>query len=331
MKIVGGMKVFDKDLIDELGAELLNQYLNIVWLEDFLDKGLGHIELHVTCDLKEGYNPRTIQEGLKLATDIKVNLTKKKKLGSQRFQTQLYFSEEEHNVIYQEMGESCKDSRFNFLKERYGYSISELIGLVDQITVLKENLDNLTDKDKFKFYKEILHGYIGLDTLTYGIKNPSLKQRIAKGRSSQGCYQKIVKAKKQIFFDLLIEQTKNGSKYKNVSQAVNENIDEVMRLFQKYDESWIESELDSNKCQIMKLNQQKLNETLTASELSKIESKIIKLSNFTQKLEDGLSKGYPFESLDNILPYNTVSLDEILIKALRLESNIKEQCIELSP
>ena len=92
MKIVGGMKVFDKGLIDELAAELLNQYLNVVWLEEFMNKGLGHIELHVTCDLKEGDNPRTIQEGLKLATDIKVNLTKKRKLGSQQFQTQLYFS-----------------------------------------------------------------------------------------------------------------------------------------------------------------------------------------------------------------------------------------------
>lgn len=132
---------------------------------------------------------------------------------------------------------------------------------MDQLATFKKELEKADDKkqlenkENFKIYKEILHDYIGLNTLTYGIKNPSLKQRIAKGRNSQGGYQKIVKAKKQIFFDLLIEQTKNGSKYKNVSQAVNENIDEVMRQFQKYDESWIELELDSNRCQIMKLNQ----------------------------------------------------------------------------
>ncbi|EPF75021.1 hypothetical protein GCM10025882_01940 [Acinetobacter gyllenbergii] len=323
------MTVFKNDLIDELEAELLNQYLRIVWLEDYLSNGLDHLGLHVTCAVDEKSNPRTVQDLLKLATDIKVTVTGKKDLGSQCFQEQFRFTEEEYNDIYQAMGESNKDPRYDFIKE-YGYSVSDLTGILDQLATLRKELHKLDDKEKLKTYKEILHNYIGLDTLVYGIKNPSLKQRIAKGRSSQGEYQKIVKAKKCIFFNLLIEQTKDGSKYKNVSQAVNHNIDEVMRQFQIFDEGWIHLKREISRVRILKLKQQQLNETLTASELRKIEEEIVKLSTLMQQLEDGLNHGYPFESLDNILPYNTTSLDDVLMKALRLEKTIKEQCIEPS-
>lgn len=323
------MKVFDKDLIGELEAEVLNQYLQIIWLEDYLNNDLV-VHLHVTCTLEEKSNPRTIQDKMKLATDMQVNVDGKKNFGSQHFQMQLQFTIEEYKTIYQEMDESSKNPRYDFIKE-YGYSISDLISILDQLANLKDCLEEMNDNEKLKAYKEIFHEYISLNTIAYGIKNPSLKQKIDKGRSTQGEYQKLVKAKKTIFFNLLITQvTAKKSKYPNVSKAIHDNMDEVMRQFQKFDEGWIELKQELNIVKIIKLNQQKLNETLTASELKKIEQEIVKLSSLMQQLDYALSNGYPFETLDNILPFNTVSLDEVLMKALRLEKSIKEQCIESS-
>ena len=291
------MTVFEKGLIDELVAELLNQYLKIVWLEDVLCNGFGRIAMDVTCAFEEGANPMTIQDGLKLATDIQVNVTGKNNLGSQSFQTQLHFVEEEYDCLYQEMGERCKDPRYDFLKVRYGYSISDLISIVDQLAALRENLDNLNNKQKLKAYKEILHGYIGLDTLTYGINNPSLKQRIVKGRSIQGEYQRIVKEKKQIFFDVLVKQVQLKGKYNNVSKAVNENMDEIMCQFEIYDERWIEIKQKASLNRIIKLNEEKLDRTLTVLKIVKIEKEIMKLSAFMQQLDDVNRTGFVGESI----------------------------------
>ncbi|MDC5278223.1 hypothetical protein OHW85_22060, partial [Acinetobacter baumannii] len=71
-----------------------------------------------------------------------------------------------------------------------------------------------------------------------------------------------------------------------------------------------------------------LSETLVPSKKDKLHKEIAKLSAFTKQLEDGLSGGYPFEKLKDILPFNTASLNEVLMKTLKFERNIKEQCIE---
>ncbi|MEQ1318099.1 hypothetical protein [Acinetobacter guillouiae] len=325
------MKVFDKSSMDELEAEILNQYLNIVWLEDYLNNGLKHVELVINFDMEGRPEPKTIEDwrGAPII-GIEVKIKRKQNLGSQHFKQQLYFTVEEYNSIYREMEESCNDPKYDFLDLKFGYSIRELICLLDQITALRGELCNLNDKEGSKAYKEILHQYIGIDTLTYGIKNPSLRQRIAKGRSTQGEYQKAVKEKKKIFFDLLVKQVQSNGKYKNVSKAVSKNMDEIMYQFRMYDEAWIQKKKKLSMARIIKLNEEKQEEALTASRKVKMEKEIVKLSTFMQQLEDGLNHGYPFETLDNILPYNTTSLDDVLMKVLRLEKTIKEQCIEPS-
>lgn len=321
------MNVFNKDLIDELEAELLNHYLMIIWFEDYLNNGLTKLEIKFGGVLEEKSNPKKFKDLLNLATDAEVKVTGKKNLGSQKFQEKLRFTEEEYKGIYEEMGQSSKNPRYYFIKE-YGYSINDLIIILDQLATLKNKLEGLNDSEKNKLYKDILHQYSGLDLLGHGFKNPSLKQRIIKGRSFKGGYQKIVKDKKQIFFDLLVEQTKNGRKYKNISQAVKNNIDEVMHRFQEFDERWINSKLEINRGKILELQQENAYASLTASKKEMIKMEITKLSTFVQLLEDSLNSGYPFEKLNNILPYNTVSLEEVLMKVLRVEKSIKEQCVE---
>ena len=224
--------------------------------------------------------PKTIEEWREapiIGVDIKT--TADKKFGSKIFKQQLNFTGEEYDRIYQEMGVSCKDPRYDFLKKQFGYSIGDLISFLDQLAVLRKDLETLNDKENAKSYKEILHGYIGLDTLTYGIMNPSLKRRIAKGRSIQGEYQKIVKAKKKVFFDLLLERVEvKKSKYKNVSQAVNNNMNEVMHRFQIHDKEWIKSKQRISLARIIKLKEEKLDESLTTSKIEKIEKEIVKLT-----------------------------------------------------
>ncbi|MDC5446075.1 hypothetical protein NRA37_17950, partial [Acinetobacter baumannii] len=162
-----------------------------------------------------------------------------------------------------------------------------------------------------------------------GFQNQSLKIRIAKGRSTQGEYQKIVRAKKKIFFDLLIEQVQqSGKKYQSVYKAVDEIIDEVTCKFQTYDEEWIKSKLEVSREQVKVLHEEILSKTLTASKKDKLHKEIAKLSAFMKQLEHALTDSYPFKLRKGILPFNTDSLDELLMKALRLERNIKEQCIE---
>ncbi|MDC4985789.1 hypothetical protein OHW15_07350 [Acinetobacter baumannii] len=335
------MKVFDKHLIEELETELLNQYLNISWLADYLDDGFQELKLDMFCDEPDSKNrsiPITVKDLLKALIDINVDIARKESLDS-HLHPQSSFTLEERNRIYQEMVENCQKTRYEAFRQRFGYSISDLVSLLDQLEVLRSDLENLNEKEQdkeeqkkkeqYKAYKEILHGYIGLDLLNYGFQNPSLKIRIAKGRSTQGEYQKIVRAKKKIFFDLLIEQVQqNKKKYQSVYKAVKENIDEVTRRFKIHDEEWIKSKLEVIRERIKVSHEELLSETLVPSKKDKLHKEIAKLSALTKQLEDGLSGGYPFEKLKDILPFNTASLNEVLMKTLKFERNIKEQCIE---
>ncbi|WP_033847036.1 hypothetical protein [Acinetobacter sp. 1281984] len=76
------------------------------------------------------------------------------------------------------------------------------------------------------------------------------------------------------------------------------------------------------------LHEEMLSKALTASKEDKLHKEIAKLSAFMEQLEGGSSGGYPFEKLKDILPFNTASLNEVLMKTLKFERNIKEQCIE---
>ncbi|MDC4327924.1 hypothetical protein ACT4YP_14200 [Acinetobacter baumannii] len=335
------MKVFDEHLIEELETELLNQYLNISWLADYLDDGFQELKVDMFCDEPDSKNrsiPITVKDLLKALIDINVDIARKESLDS-HLHPQSSFTLEERNRIYQEMVENCQKTRYEAFRQRFGYSISDLVSFMDQLEVLRSDLENLNEKEQdkeeqkkkeqYKAYKEILHGYIGLDLLNYGFQNPSLKIRIAKGRSTQGEYQKIVRAKKKIFFDLLIEQVQlNKKKYQSVYKAVKENIDEVTRRFKIHDEEWIKSKLEVIRERIKVSHEELLSETLVPSKKDKLHKEIAKLSAFTKQLEDGLSGGYPFEKLKDILPFNTASLNEVLMKTLKFERNIKEQCIE---
>ncbi|HCV3153786.1 hypothetical protein [Acinetobacter nosocomialis] len=325
------MKVFDKHLIEELETELLNQYLNISWLADYLDDGFQELKVDMFYDEPDSKNrsiPITVKDLLKALIDINVDIARKESLDS-HLHSQSSFTVEERNRIYEEMVENCQKTRHEAFRQQHGYSISDLVNLLDQLEVLRSDLEKLNEKEQHKVYKEILHGYIGLDPLNYGFQNPSLKIRIAKGRSTQGEYQKIVRAKKKIFFDLLIEQVQQSEKkYQNVYKAVKENIDEVTRRFKIHDEEWIKSKLEVSTERIKVLHEEMLSKALTASKKDKLHKEIAKLSAFTKQLEDGLSGGYPFEKLKDILPFNTASLNEVLMKTLRFERNIKVQCIE---
>ncbi|MDC4545482.1 hypothetical protein OHV61_17585 [Acinetobacter baumannii] len=325
------MKVFDEHLIEELETELLNQYLNISWLADYLDDGFQELKVDMFCgelDSKNRSIPITVKDLLKALIDINVDIARKESLDS-HLHSQSSFTVEERNRIYQEMVENCQETRYEAFRQQYGYSISDLINLLDQLEVLRSNLEKLNEKEQHKAYKEILHGYIGLDLLNYGFQNSSLKIRIAKGRSTQGEYQKIVRAKKKIFFDLLIEQVQqNKKKYPSVYKAVKENIDEVTRRFKIHDEEWIKSKLEVSRERVKVLHEEMLSKALTASKEDKLHKEIAKLSAFMEQLEGGSSGGYPFEKLKDILPFNTASLNEVLMKTLKFERNIKEQCIE---
>ncbi|BCB00354.1 hypothetical protein ATCC19606_26890 [Acinetobacter baumannii] len=193
------MKVFDKHLIEELETELLNQYLNISWLADYLDDGFQKLKLDMFCgelDSKKGSMSLTVKDLLKALIDINVDITRKESLDS-HLHSQSSFTVEERNRIYQEMVENCQKTRYEAFRQQYGYSISDLVNLLDQLEVLRSDLEKLNEKEQHKAYKEILHEYIGLDLLNYGFQNSSLKIRIAKGRSTQGEYQKIVRAKRK--------------------------------------------------------------------------------------------------------------------------------------
>ncbi|MGL2984815.1 hypothetical protein ACSVHF_13245 [Acinetobacter baumannii] len=307
------MKVFDKHLIEELETELLNQYLNISWLADYLDDGFQKLKLDMFCgelDSKKGSMSLTVKDLLKALIDINVDITRKESLDS-HLHSQSSFTVEERNRIYQEMVENCQKTRYEAFRQQYGYSISDLVSLLDQLEVLRSDLEKLNEKQQHKAYKGILHEYIGLDLLNYGFQNPSLKIRIAKGRSTQGEYQKIVRAKKKIFFDLLIEQVQqNKKKYPSVYKAVKENIDEVTRRFKIHDEEWIKSKLEVSRERVNVLHEEMLSKALTASKEDKLHKEIAKLSAFMEQLEGGSSGGYPFEKLKDILPFNTASLNE---------------------
>ncbi|MFW6477272.1 hypothetical protein ACOCHT_18885, partial [Acinetobacter baumannii] len=184
------MKVFDKHLIEELETELLNQYLNISWLADYLDDGFQELKLDMFCDEPDSKNrslPITVKDLLKALIDINVNIARKESLDS-HLHPQSSFTVEERNRIYQEMVENCQKTRYEAFRQQYGYSISDLVNLLDQLEVLRSDLEKLNEKEQHKAYKEILHEYIGLDLLNYGFQNSSLKIRIAKGRSTQGEY-----------------------------------------------------------------------------------------------------------------------------------------------
>ncbi|HAV4196085.1 hypothetical protein [Acinetobacter baumannii] len=325
------MKVFDKHLIEELETELLNQYLNISWLADYLGEGFQKLKLDMFCDepdSKKGSMSITVKDLLKALIDINVNIARKESLDS-HLHPQSSFTVEEHSRIYHEMVDNCQKTRYEAFRQQFGYSISDLVSLLDQLKVLRSDVEKLNEKEQHKTYKEILHGYIGLDPLNYGFQNPSLKIRIAKGRSTQGEYQKIVRAKKKIFFDLLIEQVQqNKKKYPSVYKAVKENIDEVTRRFKIHDEEWIKSKLEVSRERVNVLHEEMLSKALTASKEDKLHKEIAKLSAFMEQLEGGSSGGYPFEKLKDILPFNTASLNEVLMKTLKFERNIKEQCIE---
>lgn len=312
------MKEFDISLITELETEILNQYLSVfLWFHNF-DEKVSQVNDEKKVILES--------EQALIAFIKKINYFYEQP----KWQAKVKFTKKATKEIYADMVENCENPRYFQFSQEFQYSIKDLITILDKLSLLSYQIPMLNEIEKQQTYRKIFHEYVDLYTISYGIKNPLLKKKIDKARSRSGNFLQLAEQKKQLFINILLEGVNIQKKWQNPTDAVSKNLEKIEIKFKEFDEQWIRSEIEKNAAIIERLKVLNQEIRITSSQEFKNNQEIENLTSKNIKFTDALKKGYPFEDLINVLPYNTHHLKEILIRNLKDEKEVLQQIIDQS-
>ena len=303
--------------IDELKAELINQYILVFQKLHDMDEIL---QVRLRMDISSRIEVKKEKQTNRALTKIRQSYVEK-------FQAKTNFSIAEFDEIYKTMISDMGNPRYFEFSEKFNYSISDLVELLNQLVTLSSTLGEISNNEAEMRFKQIFYKYVEIDAIGYGILNAELKKKIDKTKVILGSRLKLRAEKARILKQLLINQSKQNGRWKSAYQAVKSCMSEIDRVFENFDKSWIYHEIEVSNSKIIMLKS-KLESLESAISIKKANKQILDTEQWILLLEQALIKGYPYEDLKSFLPFNTSSNEELIMRTVRNDLSLIHQIIE---
>jgi len=223
--------------------------------------------------------------------------------------------------------------------ERDGALYSNLcfLGILEKLLKLKEEFNEISEKEIKSIYQDLLHDYAAMNVdLLYSKK---LSKRIVGIRGVKKRYSNGLYKKQEVIFGFMLNKAKEQGKWKNLNEAVDSVLPELIDRLKLFDREWIAFQLEekSNQLECIKLefDQYKSNPpsytpgaVLSNTRHQTYLNEIAALNVRCRELRSALLADDPSLLLKNELPFNTVYQPEIIKNLLRRKTEVLREIVE---
>lgn len=245
------------------------------------------------------------------------------------------FTEEEFRKIFQII-------RYPYTVERFNtnYASHDFLQVLVQVLDLRENYEELTDKEIKTAYQEILHKYALMNVDIQFSKK--IHTRIRGVRGAHKRYSNVLYKKHQVIFDFMLNKAKEMGKWTNLNAAVDSVLPELDFVLKQFDKAWIATKIEEKTKELEQLKLEfetyKTNppryklgsaQTITATRHQTYIGKIRALNVECRDLEKALEIDDPSILLKKQLPFNTAYQPEVIKNLLRKQEDLLAQIIEV--
>ena len=103
-------------------------------------------------------------------------------------------------------------------------------------------------------------------------------------------------------------------------------MDEIERAFESFDMAWINQEIEISKSKIIMLKD-RLELLESPISIKKANKQILEMEQWISQLKQALNKGYPYEDLQNFLPFNTSYSEELIMRIVKNDKSLMDEII----
>ena len=214
------------------------------------------------------------------------------------------------------------------------FQIAELLML---IYTLKVEVSNLPAKMFQRQYSDILIAYVQLLGGLEFIQNHKFARSAKAIIAVKARYDKHLYPRREIIYRILRDQVARRGKWKNLNQAVNFILNDLLKAFEVYDIQWLKEELAEKQKMLWSLEQEwqsakqaYADSSSVRRKLASITKKIEKLQMELKSINQILKSKYPSREMEKFgykMPYSCGYIAETIIHELRTQPEILQEIL----
>ncbi len=228
--------------------------------------------------------------------------------------------------------------RQEIMGETIPFKPFQIAELLTQLNTLRIDVNSLPIKMFKKRFSDILIAYVQLLGGLESIHNKQLAKSAKAVLAVKARYEKHLYPRREILYRILREQVALQGKWKNLNQAVNFIIDDLVKAFEVYDVEWLQSEFELKQKLLKQLEQQGKQSVKQANAESdgvrrkpaSIAKKIEKLQLELKSINQILKAKDPSKEMEKSkyrMPYSGVYIAETIIHELRTQPEILREIL----
>ncbi|MGL4587765.1 MAG: hypothetical protein ACRCVQ_12040 [Acinetobacter ursingii] len=228
-----------------------------------------------------------------------------------------------------------------FRQEMVGETIpfkpSQLAELLTHLNTLKVEMNNLPAKIFQRQYSDVLIAYVQMLGGLEFIKNNTLAKSAKAIIAVKARYAKHLYPRREIIYRILREQVAHHGKWKNLNQAVNFILNDLLKAFEVYDIQWLKEELAEKQKMLGSLEQEwqsakqaSVDSRSVRRKPASIIKKIEKLKLELKSINQILKSKYPSREMEKFgykMPYSDGYIAETIIHELRIQPEILQEIL----
>ena len=228
-----------------------------------------------------------------------------------------------------------------FRQEMVGETIpfkpSQLAELLTHLNTLKVEMNNLPAKIFQRQYSDVLIAYVQMLGGLEFIKNNTLAKSAKAIIAVKARYAKHLYPRREIIYRILREQVAHHGKWKNLNQAVNFILNDLLKAFEVYDIQWLKEELAEKQKMLGSLEQEWQSAKQASADSSSVRrkpasiiKKIEKLKLELKSINQILKSKYPSREMEKFgykMPYSDGYIAETIIHELRIQPEILQEIL----
>ncbi|MCU4568819.1 hypothetical protein [Acinetobacter ursingii] len=228
-----------------------------------------------------------------------------------------------------------------FRQEMVGETIpfkpSQLAELLTHLNTLKVEMNNLPAKIFQRQYSDVLIAYVQMLGGLEFIKNHTLAKSAKAIIAVKARYAKHLYPRREIIYRILREQVAHHGKWKNLNQAVNFILNDLLKAFEVYDIQWLKEELAEKQKMLGSLEQEWQSAKQASADSrgvrrkpASIIKKIEKLKLELKIINQILKSKYPSIEIEKFgykMPYSGGYIAETIIHELRTQPEILQEIL----
>ena len=214
---------------------------------------------------------------------------------------------------------------------------SQLAELLTQLNALRVKVNDLPTKIFQRQYSDILIAYVQMLGGVEFIQNRTLAKSAKSIIAVKVRYDKHLYPRREIIYRILRDQVARRGKWKNLNQAVNFILNDLLKAFEVYDIQWLKEELAEKQKMLWSLEQEWQSAKQAYADSSSVRRKPASITKKIEKLQmelksinQILKSKYPSREMEKfgyIMPYSGGYIAETIIHELRTQPEILQEIL----